>query len=193
MIVAYGLTKRYGSTRLRSIRSPVLSGSAGLGHRLPGPTGAGKSTTMRSCSTSTTGQARRGSTAAGSATSGTPCARSARCSRPSLPPDPLGAQPSANAGRGQLHRHLSGGRGLGVGRAGRGRPKRPRVSPGCRSGSGSAAALLGDPHTLILDEPANGLDPHGIQWLRDLLKLLESQGRADFRLQPPPHGDGTDG
>ena len=45
---------------------------------------------------------------------------------------------------------------------------------------GLAAALLGDPHTLILDEPANGLDPHGIQWLRDLLKTLASQGRTVF-------------
>ena len=45
---------------------------------------------------------------------------------------------------------------------------------------GLAVALLGDPHTLILDEPANGLDPHGIQWLRDLLKTLASQGRTVF-------------
>ena len=45
---------------------------------------------------------------------------------------------------------------------------------------GIAAALLGDPHTLILDEPANGLDPQGIQWLRRLLKDLAGQGRAVF-------------
>ena len=45
---------------------------------------------------------------------------------------------------------------------------------------GLAAALLGDPHTLILDEPANGLDPQGIQWLRDLLKMLGSEGRTVF-------------
>jgi ABC-2 type transport system ATP-binding protein len=43
---------------------------------------------------------------------------------------------------------------------------------------GIAAALLGDPHVLILDEPANGLDPEGIRWMRDLLKLLASQGRT---------------
>jgi len=40
------------------------------------------------------------------------------------------------------------------------------------------AALLGDPAYLILDEPANGLDPQGIQWLRQLLRHLAGQGRA---------------
>jgi ABC-2 type transport system ATP-binding protein len=43
---------------------------------------------------------------------------------------------------------------------------------------GLAAALLGDPHTLILDEPANGLDPQGIQWMRNLLKGLAAEGRS---------------
>ena len=57
--------------------------------------------------------------------------------------------------------------------------KKPRAfSLGMAQRLGLAAALLGDPHTLILDEPANGLDPHGIQWLRDLLKDLASQGRT---------------
>ncbi|MGH3332423.1 MAG: ATP-binding cassette domain-containing protein [Nocardioidaceae bacterium] len=45
---------------------------------------------------------------------------------------------------------------------------------------GLAGALLGDPHTLILDEPANGLDPQGIQWLRTLLQHLAGQGRSVF-------------
>jgi ABC-2 type transport system ATP-binding protein len=45
---------------------------------------------------------------------------------------------------------------------------------------GLAAALLGDPHTLILDEPANGLDPQGIHWLRGVLKGLASEGRSVF-------------
>jgi len=43
---------------------------------------------------------------------------------------------------------------------------------------GLAAALLGDPELLILDEPANGLDPEGVRWLRDFLRSLASQGRT---------------
>jgi ABC-2 type transport system ATP-binding protein len=45
---------------------------------------------------------------------------------------------------------------------------------------GIATALLGDPHTLLLDEPANGLDPEGIHWMRTLLRGLASDGRAVF-------------
>lgn len=45
---------------------------------------------------------------------------------------------------------------------------------------GLAAALLGDPHTLILDEPANGLDPQGIQWMRVFLQSLAAEGRSIF-------------
>jgi ABC-2 type transport system ATP-binding protein len=45
---------------------------------------------------------------------------------------------------------------------------------------GIATALLGDPSTLLLDEPANGLDPEGIQWMRNLLKGLAAEGRTVF-------------
>nr|WP_221375763.1 ABC transporter ATP-binding protein [Actinoplanes polyasparticus] len=51
-------------------------------------------------------------------------------------------------------------------------------SLGMRQRLGIAAAMLGDPKVLILDEPANGLDPEGIRWMRDLLKALASQGRT---------------
>lgn len=45
---------------------------------------------------------------------------------------------------------------------------------------GIAAALLGDPHTVILDEPVNGLDPEGVQWVRHLARDLAAQGRTVF-------------
>jgi ABC-2 type transport system ATP-binding protein len=51
-------------------------------------------------------------------------------------------------------------------------------SLGMRQRLGIAAALLGDPRVLILDEPANGLDPEGIRWMRDLLKGLARDGRT---------------
>ncbi|HXD28211.1 MAG TPA: ABC transporter ATP-binding protein [Arthrobacter sp.] len=45
---------------------------------------------------------------------------------------------------------------------------------------GIAAALLGDPHTLILDEPVNGLDPEGVLWVRNMAKDLAAEGRTVF-------------
>ncbi len=59
--------------------------------------------------------------------------------------------------------------------------KKPKgYSLGMAQRLGLAQALLGDPRVLILDEPANGLDPHGIHWLRDVLKALAGQGRTVF-------------
>ncbi|HEY0002465.1 MAG TPA: ATP-binding cassette domain-containing protein [Actinoplanes sp.] len=51
-------------------------------------------------------------------------------------------------------------------------------SLGMKQRLGIAAAMLGDPRVLILDEPANGLDPEGIRWMRDLLKTLAGEGRT---------------
>ena len=45
---------------------------------------------------------------------------------------------------------------------------------------GIASALLGDPHTVMLDEPVNGLDPEGIHWIRNLLRGLAAEGRTVF-------------
>jgi ABC-2 type transport system ATP-binding protein len=51
-------------------------------------------------------------------------------------------------------------------------------SLGMRQRLGIAAAMLGDPRVLVLDEPANGLDPEGIRWMRDMLRSLAASGRT---------------
>ena len=51
-------------------------------------------------------------------------------------------------------------------------------SLGMKQRLGLAATMLGDPEVIILDEPANGLDPDGIRWMRDMLRYLAGQGRA---------------
>jgi ABC-2 type transport system ATP-binding protein len=53
-------------------------------------------------------------------------------------------------------------------------------SLGMRQRLGIAAAMIGDPKVLILDEPANGLDPEGIKWMREFLRAFASQGRTVF-------------
>jgi len=53
-----------------------------------------------------------------------------------------------------------------------------KYSLGMRQRLGLAGVLLGEPHTVILDEPANGLDPEGIRWIRDVLTHLAGQGCA---------------
>ncbi len=67
---------------------------------------------------------------------------------------------------------------VGLSAQAKGRPRKFSLGMGQRLGI--AAALLGDPHTLILDEPSNGLDPQGITWLRQLLRHLAGEGRSVF-------------
>ncbi|PKW26061.1 ABC transporter ATP-binding protein [Phycicoccus duodecadis] len=58
------------------------------------------------------------------------------------------------------------------------RKRAGQYSMGMRQRLGLAAALLGDPHVLVLDEPTNGLDPEGIRWLRGFLRRLSAEGKT---------------
>ncbi len=97
-----------------------------------------------------------------------------------------GAAHKDRTGRDHLHRlpvrgHPAGAGGRGAELVGLGVAANRTFrgySLGMRQRLGVAAALLGDPQVLILDEPANGLDPQGIRWMRDLLKTLAAQGRT---------------
>ena len=60
------------------------------------------------------------------------------------------------------------------------RKRAGKFSLGMGQRLGIAAALLGDPPVLLLDEPANGLDPEGIRWIRQLLSRLAAEGRTVF-------------
>ncbi len=65
-----------------------------------------------------------------------------------------------------------------VGLAGAARKRIGGFSLGMRQRLGIAAALLGDPAVLLLDEPVNGLDPDGVRWIRELLRGLAAEGRT---------------
>jgi ABC-2 type transport system ATP-binding protein len=67
-----------------------------------------------------------------------------------------------------------------VGLTGVARKRVGNFSLGMGQRLGIAVALLGDPHTVMLDEPVNGLDPDGIKWIRHLLKDLAAEGRTVF-------------
>ena len=62
--------------------------------------------------------------------------------------------------------------------AGAGRRRVGSYSLGMRRRLGLAGALLGDPELLILDEPANGLDPEGVRWLRDFMRSFAAEGKT---------------
>jgi len=179
MIEVRKLSKRYGATvavdRLSfDVRPGVVTGFLG-------PNGSGKSTTMRlilGLDRPDAGQARIGGR---------------RYRELRWPLREVGALLEARAfhpGRSaRAHlRALAASNGIPrsrveevlgfVGLADAGARRAGKFSLGMAQRLGIAAALLGDPRVLLLDEPVNGLDPEGIRWIRDLLRSLAAEGRT---------------
>jgi len=174
-----GLTKRYGSTV--AVQDLSFTVSAGRVTDFLGPNGAGNSTTMRVI------------LGLVHPTSGTTSVLGSPYRELRQPEKRVGALLEtfdAHPGRsGRSHlRVLALAGGIPRSRVeevlalveltGAGRRRVKGYSLGMRQRLGLAAALLGDPEVLVLDEPANGLDPQGIRWLRDLLRSLAAEGRT---------------
>ena len=179
MIEVDGLSKRFGQTQ--AVAGLSFRVEPGTVTGFLGPNGAGKSTTLRSVLGLVHPDAGRATVL------GVPYSQLDR------PLHRVGAVLEAS----EVHPGRSGRNHLRVQAAAAGLPAsrveevlalveltvaaKKRVkgySLGMRQRLGLATALLGDPEVLVLDEPANGLDPAGIRWLRDLLRSLAAEGRT---------------
>jgi len=181
MIEAQGLTKRYGSkTAVDDVTFTVHPGKV---TGFLGPNGAGKSTTMRMI------------VGLDHPTHGTVTVNGRRYAQHRAPLAEVGALLDAKAvhtGRSAYNHLLAMAATHGIGKTrvnqviemtGLETVARKRVgsfSLGMGQRLGIASAMLGDPHTLILDEPVNGLDPEGVVWVRELVRFLASEGRTIF-------------
>ena len=174
-----GLRKRFGSTL--ALDAMTFTVSPGQVTGFVGPNGAGKSTTMRvilGLDAPDAGRALIG---------GRPYASLSRpLTRVGALLDAAALQPSRTARNHLLW--LAHSQGLTARRvdavialAGLGKAARRKAggySLGMRQRLGIAAALLGDPPALMLDEPFNGMDPEGIVWMRGFLAALAAEGRT---------------
>ena len=181
MIDVRGVTKRYGEKV--AVDDLTFQVRPGIVTGFLGPNGAGKSTTMRLI------------LGLDAPTSGELSVDGRTYRDLPAPLHEVGAMLEAHAihtGRSAYNHLLALAQTHGIPRArvqevielvGLGEVARKRVgsfSLGMGQRLGVASALLGDPATVILDEPANGLDPEGIHWIRTLLKRLASEGRTVF-------------
>ncbi|MGO1506415.1 MAG: ATP-binding cassette domain-containing protein [Microbacteriaceae bacterium] len=181
MIEVRSLSKRYGSKL--AVDDVAFEVPAGRVTGFLGPNGAGKSTTMRTI----VGLDRP--------SSGQALIDGQRYAQLRLPLRQVGAlldAKSAHRSRTAVNhlRAVAATHGIGRARvdevidlAGLASVARKRVggfSLGMSQRLGIAVALLGDPGTLILDEPVNGLDPDGVTWMRELLRGLAAEGRTVF-------------
>ncbi|MEU7868400.1 ATP-binding cassette domain-containing protein [Dactylosporangium sp. NPDC049140] len=179
MIVVEELSKRYGRTV--AVDGLSFAVRPGCVTGFLGPNGAGKSTTMRmilGLDRPSGGRAR---------IDGRPYEA---LDRPLCAVGAMLEGRSAHPGRRARHHLLYLARSNGisdrrvdevlelVGLAGDARRRAGGFSLGMAQRLGLAAALLGDPPILLLDEPVNGLDPEGVHWLRALLKGYAAQGRT---------------
>jgi ABC-2 type transport system ATP-binding protein len=181
MIALSGLTKHYGTTvAVDDLTVEVLPGRV---TGFLGPNGAGKSTTMRLILGLDTPDA-------GTVTVAGRDYRSLR--RPLHQVGSLLEAAAVHPGRSARGHLLALARANGIGRrrveevlgivgldavAGQ---RAGGYSLGMTQRLGMAAALLGDPGVLVLDEPVNGLDPDGVAWIRGLLRSLAAEGRTVF-------------
>ncbi|MGI8485890.1 MAG: ABC transporter ATP-binding protein [Thermomicrobiales bacterium] len=181
MITATGLTKRYGSAV--AVDRLSFDVKPGIGTGFLGPNGAGKTTSMRLI------------LGLDSPTAGTVTVNGQSYRDKRAPMQELGAliDPSAVHGGRSAYDHL-------LWQAQAGGLPRCRVdevlemagltdvagkkvggfSLGMHQRLGIASALLGDPPVLLFDEPVNGLDPEGIQWVRSLMRRFADEGRTVF-------------
>jgi ABC-2 type transport system ATP-binding protein len=178
-IAVSGLTKQF--KRVRAVDGLSFRVEPGRVTGFLGPNGAGKTTTLRMLLNLVT-------PTAGTATIGG--MRYADLADPLRTAGAVLEASSAHRGRsGRNHlRMICAAAGLPRGRADEvlelvglapaARRKFKSYSLGMRQRLGIAAAMLGDPQVLILDEPANGLDPEGIRWMRHLLKAFADKGRT---------------
>lgn len=179
MITAEGLTKRFGDkTAVEDVSFTIRPGTV---TGFLGPNGAGKSTTMRMI----VGLDRP--------TSGRTTIDGVEYRRLSAPLTAVGVLLDAKAvhtgrtARNHL-RAMAATHGIGSSRVDEvidlagltpvARKRAGKFSLGMGQRLGIASALLGDPHTLILDEPVNGLDPEGVRWVRQFVRHAASEGRT---------------
>ncbi|MGH3472116.1 MAG: ABC transporter ATP-binding protein [Nocardioidaceae bacterium] len=181
MIEARGLTKRYGDKVAVADLSFVVQPGVVTGFL--GPNGAGKSTTMRMI------------LGLDAPNRGTVTVDGKPYREHSAPMHVVGAlleARSTHPGRTAYHHLLCLAQTAGIPRArvdylielvglhDVARKRTRTFSLGMGQRLGIATALLGDPQTVILDEPVNGLDPEGIRWIRHLLKSLAAEGKTVF-------------
>jgi ABC-2 type transport system ATP-binding protein len=181
MIQAHGVTKRYGAKV--AVDELSFAVKPGVVTGFLGPNGAGKSTTIRMIM------------GLDAPTSGDVTVNGRRYRDHVAPMREVGSLLEARAvhtGRSAYHHllALAATHGISKRRVGEvidlvglrevARKRAGGFSLGMGQRLGIAAALLGDPATLVLDEPVNGLDPQGILWIRNLLKGLAGEGRTIF-------------